>query len=100
MVRQHLAGAWAGLGEEDRALLLALLAGRPYREIVQASPRFTDPSAITRSLARLCRTLLAPLCAALGQEGAGLAALRPQQQAELLFGALAELPAVRRARGA
>ncbi len=100
LVRQHLAAAWSALGVDDQALLLALLAGRPYREIVEASPRFRDPSAVTRALAKLCSQLLAPLCAALGEGGGGVSALRPQQQAELLFGALAELPTVREARGA
>jgi hypothetical protein len=100
LVRQHLSAAWAALGQDDRGLLLALLAGRPYREIVEASPRFRDPSAVTRALSRVCGTLLGPLCEALGQGGESVAALRPQQQAELLFGALAELPAVREARGA
>lgn len=100
LVRQHLAAAWTALEEDERGLLLDLLAGRPYREIVERSPRYRDPSAVTRALSKLCTRLLAPLCEALGQDGDEVHGLRPQQQAELLFGALAELPAVREARGA
>ena len=75
---------------------MKLLSGTPYREVVDSLPGYRDPSAVTRALARLCKQLLAPLTEGLG----GLGGLRPQQQAELLFAALAELPEVRREREA
>ncbi len=98
LVRQTLAIGWRALEPDERTLLVKLLAGTPYREVVQSMPSYRDPSAVTRALARLCSRLLAPLCEGLGGEGLG--SLRPQQQAELLFAALVELPEVRRAQEA
>lgn len=96
LVRRTLATGWRSLEQTERLLLVKLLSGTPYREVVDSLPGYRDPSAVTRALARLCNQLLAPLTEGLG----GLGGLRPQQQAELLFAALAELPEVRREREA
>ncbi len=94
-VRRLVAERWATLSDDEQQLLSLLAAGRPYREVVEAVPSFRDPSAVTRALARICDRFVSDLVAALSPDGAGAEPLKPKQQAELLFGVLAELPDVR-----
>jgi hypothetical protein len=97
-VRRRVAEGWAALLSEERELLALLVAGRPYREIVERVPRYRDPSAVTRALARICEGLLRRVVEALDESRAGSGAaeeLRPQQVAELIFPLLLDLPDVR-----
>jgi len=96
-VRRLVAERWATLGAEEQRLLILLAAGRPYREVVEALPSMNDPSSVTRALARICDHFIADLVQALGGEGDEADALKPKQQAELLFGVLVEFPEVRAA---
>ncbi len=98
-VRRIVAERWEALETDEQRLLALLVAGRPYREIVELVPRFRDPSAVTRALGRICARFIADLADTLGGERTDPdgAPLKPKQQAELLFGVLVELPQVRAA---
>ena len=94
-VRRVVAERWAALSEDEQLLLTLLAAGRPYREVVEEVPSFHDPSSVTRALARICDRFITAVVDALGEAIGPTEALKPKQQAELLFGVLAELPQVR-----
>jgi hypothetical protein len=51
-VRAAVRGAWAALGDEERALLVAIAAGEDYDSLVRRDPRFGHKSAVTRALKR------------------------------------------------
>jgi hypothetical protein len=94
-VRQLIAERWRTLSDEEQELLVLLVTGRPYREVVEAIPSLNDPSAVTRTLARICDRFVSHLAEAFGGPRSEGPRLKPKQQAELLFGVLVELPQVR-----
>lgn len=65
-VRAAVRGAWAGLGDEDRALLAAIAAGEDYDSLVRRDPRFGHKSAVTRALKRCGDRFVGQVLAALG----------------------------------
>lgn len=65
-VRAAVRGAWAGLSDEDRALLAAIVSGEDYDSLVRRDPRFGHKSAVTRALKRCGDRFVGQVLEALG----------------------------------
>ncbi len=94
-VRRVLSERWGQLDADQQRLVAMLVAGKPYREIVDAIDRYRDPSSCTRALAKICDAFIGDLGERLGV--ATGVSLRPRQAAEVLLPALMELPEVKAA---
>ncbi|MDP7114651.1 MAG: hypothetical protein QGH45_21940 [Myxococcota bacterium] len=94
-IRLAAADSYASLTSAERALLVLLLAGRPYKDIAREIPGLGNPSAVTRALGRICDGFLAQVLHQLGTRRTEAATLRPKAAAELLLSVLVTLPGIR-----
>lgn len=90
-LRQAVVSAWEELPQTDQSLLLAVVRGDPYADILESLPHLKNKVAVSRAVSRCGRHFLAHVGTVMGQDNLTLpAGRRPMDLLEPLFAVLIE----------